>query len=95
MLNDPLTIETAYTVDHKIITISSVVYLTKVTAILMSFTIVTPISSVKITTSDKWIKLWLPTNKTPIENKQVLYSFFYKLYVEFNSKAALQVTYSL
>ena len=74
MLNDPLTIETAYTVDHKI---------------------VTPISSVKITTSDKWIKLWLPTNKTTIENRRVLHYFFYKLYDEFNSKAALKVTYSL
>lgn len=41
MLNDPLTVETAYTEDHKVITISSVVYLTKVIAILMSFTIMT------------------------------------------------------
>ena len=94
MLNDPLTIVTVYTEDSKIITISSVVYLTKIVAILMSFTIVNPISSVKITTSDKWIKLWLPTNKTTIE-RQVLYSFFYKLYVEFDTKAALKITYSL
>lgn len=95
MLNDPLTIETVYTEDSKIITISSVAYLTKIVVILMSFTIVTPVPSIKITTSDKWVKLYLPANRTPIESRQVLYSFFYKLYVEFNSKAALKVTYSL